>query len=470
MARTQKNEFSILIVDDEPLIRESLFEILWLEGYSVCKAASAEEALLILKSSPMDIVITDYKLPKINGLQLLSLLKKDYPKIEVILLTGYATIATAVEAIKNGAFDYLTKPINDSEFKLSIDKIIEKKKILEENAELKKILAKDRRASLDQLIGSSEKMQKVYRMVDAVASANATILISGESGTGKGLLARAIHQADPGRRDKPFVEVSCGALTETLLESELFGHVKGSFTSAIRDKEGRFEYAQGGTIFLDEIDAFTPNLQVKLLRVLQDGFYERVGDNAARKADARIIVATNQDLPKLVANGKFREDLYYRVNVIQINMPPLRERKTDIDALAVHFLTHYNKINQKNLKGLSATTRELFQRYNWPGNIRELENAIEGAVIMAQGIMVEPEDIPNLVKFQELENDFYSPHKASPNGTLAPLKKAVEAPEREHIIAVLKKCNGKRTQAAVELGINRTTLYNKLKKYKIHSV
>ena len=302
-------------------------------------------------------------------------------------------------------------------------------------------------------------MQKVYQMIDAVATTNATILITGESGTGKGLIARAIHQCDQNRKDKPFVEVSCGAITETLLESELFGHVKGAFTGAFKDKEGRFEYAHGGTIFLDEIDAFSPGLQVKLLRVLQDGVFERVGENKTRKADARIIVATNCDLPELVKKGQFREDLYYRINVIAIQPPSLRERREDIESIANFYITKFSRDNGKNVKGMSEEVKRLFLDYPWPGNIRELENAIEGAVIMSKEGLVQRWDIPNIEKFNL--------QTSTPVNRDKLLKKAVEQPERDHILVVLKECKWNRNKAASVLGINRTTLYNKMKKYSI---
>ena len=277
--------------------------------------------------------------------------------------------------------------------------MIERKQIVAENEELKQIIAKGRRDHFCDLIGVSAKIQEVYRIIDSVASSNATILITGESGTGKGLIARAIRQTDQTRKDKPFVEISCGALTETLLESELFGHMKGAFTGAIKDKEGRFEYAHGGTIFLDEIDAFSPTLQVKLLRVLQEGIFERVGDNIPRRAEARIIVATNQNLTNLVRQGKFREDLYYRINVICVQVPPLRDRKEDIPILAGHFLKKYCAINNKKIAGMSGDVQKMFSEYSWPGNIRELENAIEGAVIMAKAGIINRADIPNFTKF-----------------------------------------------------------------------
>ena len=453
----QRN-YNVLIVDDEPLIRKSLYEILRIEGYNAHMAGTGEEAMDLLKEDLMDVVITDMKLPKMSGIDLLEKIKKNYQDTEVVLITGFGSIETAVEAMKKGAYDYITKPIIDNEIKMIIQKIIEKKEILEENKDLKQRIARTSRSSYFDMIGSSEKMQKIYHIIDSVASTHATILITGESGTGKGLIAKAIHATDRDRKDKPFVEVSCGALTETLLESELFGHVKGSFTGAIRDKEGRFEYAKGGTVFLDEIDAFSLNLQVKLLRVLQDGVFECVGDNVTRKTDARIIVATNQDLMELVEQGKFREDLYYRINVISIHVPPLRERKEDIDILTNHFVEEYSKKSGKTIAGLSPDVKKMFVEYNWPGNIRELENAIEGAVIMTKTEVINKWDIPNAAKFS---TDAITPTEGKP------LKKVLEQPEREMIISVLNECNWNRNKAAASLGVNRTTLYNKMKKYHI---
>ncbi|MCK5014295.1 MAG: sigma-54-dependent Fis family transcriptional regulator [Candidatus Omnitrophica bacterium] len=460
MSLKERNKnFRILVVDDEPLIRESLYEILRIEGYRVQMAQGGKEALQLMSKNEFDIVVTDFKLPKMSGMDLLEAVKKEYPKTEVIMITGYGSIETAVEAMKKGAYDYVTKPINDNEIKIIIQKTIENKRVVRENETLRELLARERRSAYGAMIGSSEKMQSVYHMIDSVASTNATILIAGESGTGKGLIARAIHENDKTRQGKPFVEVSCGALSETLLESELFGHVKGAFTGAIKDKEGRFEYADGGTVFLDEIDAFSLSLQVKLLRVLQDGVFERVGDNVTRKTHARIIVATNQTLTDLVATGKFREDLYYRVNVIAIQAPPLRERKEDIEQIAGHFLEKYSRINSKKVGELSDEVVDIFQNYFWQGNVRELENAIEGAVIMAKTEIVNKEDIPNISKF------ISDPVLNNNNGKT--LRKAVEEPEREYIISVLDDCNWNRNRAAEVLGVNRTTLYNKMKKYDI---
>ncbi len=454
----KNNKYSILIVDDEPLIRESLYEILRIDGFLAMMASNGEEALEEISNKRIDIVLTDMKLPNMNGLDLIVKIKEISPDTEVIMITGYGSIETAVEAMKSGAYDYVTKPINDHEIKLMINKIVERKEVLQENQDLREIIAEVNPEKFCGMIGSSDRMQRVYHVVESVASSNATILITGESGTGKSLVARAVHEKDRYRHEKPFVEISCGALSETLLESELFGHMKGAFTGAIKDKEGRFEFARGGTVFLDEIDAFPPSLQVKLLRVLQDGVFERVGDNVTRKTDARIIVATNQELKDLVLQGDFREDLFYRINVINITMPPLRERKDDIDLLVNHFIERYNRINNKNVKGLSDEVRKLFLLYNWPGNIRELENAIEGAVVMSRTDIINKRDIPNVEKF--------SVASTKPvNGQS--LKKVLEQPEKDMIISVLEECNWNRNRAAAVLGINRTTLYNKMKKFDI---
>lgn len=460
MEKDIKSKYNILIVDDEPLIRESLYEIFRIEGYKAHMASTGEEALEFLTKQKVDVVVTDMKLPKMSGVDLLTHIKKDFEQTEVILITGYGTIESAVEAMKKSAYDYITKPINDNEIKIIIRKIIEKKEILEENRSLKEIIAQTKPSVYGHMIGGSEQMQKVYHIIDSVASSNATILIAGESGTGKGLVARAIHEKDRNRQGKPFIEISCGALSETLLESELFGHVKGAFTGAIRDKEGRFEFARGGTIFLDEIDAFSPSLQVKLLRVLQDGVFERVGDNVTRKADARIIVATNRNLLDLVDQGEFRQDLYYRVNVIAIAMPPLRERKEDLPLLIDAFIKRYTKINNKKVSGISDEVKKIFLDYHWPGNVRELENAIEGAVIMTKTEVINKWDIPNFARLLSAPTGFHTADGKS-------LKDILAQPEREVIISILKDCNGNRNKAASVLGINRTTLYNKMKKYKI---
>jgi len=458
--KTRNSKYTILVVDDEPLIRESLYEILRIGGFKALMAANGEDALTILEKQSIDIVVTDLKLPRMSGIELLEAVKKISPAADVIVITGFGSIESAVEAMKKGAYDYITKPIDDSEIKIVINKIVEKKEILEENRALRELVAQNSRSSFGSMIGQSERMQKIYHAIESVASSNATILINGESGTGKGMVAKAIHEADARRHDKPFVEVSCGALSETLLESELFGHAKGAFTGAIKDKEGRFEFAKNGTIFLDEIDAFSLNLQVKLLRVLQDGIFERVGENVPRKTEARIIVATNRQLTDLIGSGDFREDLYYRINVIAIEMPPLRERKDDIELLANFFVKQYNQANGKKIANISGEVLELFKGYHWPGNIRELENAIEGAVIMANTDTIYPADIPHGAKFSQSAGTDASSAATS-------LREVREEPERNMIMKVLDECDWNRNKAATVLGINRTTLYNKMKKYNI---
>ncbi|HPT39986.1 MAG TPA: sigma-54 dependent transcriptional regulator, partial [Candidatus Omnitrophota bacterium] len=369
----------VLVVDDEPLIRRSLSEALTLDGYAASGASSGKEALHILNKFKIDIILSDIQMPDMDGLQLLKEVKtRKYPA-PVILMTGYGTIDNAVSAIQMGAYDYVTKPIIDNEIKILLERLVKEKNILEENVKLKKELSENRRSCFQGIVGADDKMRKIYALIEAISNTRATVLIHGESGTGKRLVAHAIHKCNEHEKNKPFVEVSCGALTETLLESELFGHVKGAFTGAIKDKPGRFELANGGTIFLDEIDAFSPALQVKLLRVLQEGEFERVGDNHTVKVDVRVITATNQNLETLIAQNKFRKDLYYRLNIIAIALPPLRERKGDIPLLAEELIKRHAKQIGKNITGVSKAAMEILTNCDWPGNIRELENVIERA-------------------------------------------------------------------------------------------
>lgn len=451
--------YNILVVDDEPLIRKSLFVSLKQQGFNAFMASNAQEVLALLPKTKIDIIIADMNLPGVSGIDILRRVKKDYPDIEVVLITGYGTIETAVEAMKLKAFDYITKPIVDDEIKIVIQKIIEKKEILQENKDLKQIIAKGNRSSFHGLIGASPKMQAVYRLIESVASTNATIMISGQSGTGKGVVARAIHECDTKRRHKPFVEVSCGALSETLLESELFGHVKGSFTGAIKDKVGRFEAANGGTIFLDEIDTCSGGLQIKLLRILQDGGFERVGENTSRRTDARIIVASNQDLSKLVKESKFREDLFYRIHVVPIDLPALHERREDIPLLVEYFIDLFNKKNHKKITGIADDVRDFFMSYSWPGNVRQLENLIEGSSILTSGTLITKVSLPKVTDGRSEEKKHDHDVKS--------LKQGVAVGEKEMILSVLNKVNWNRSKAADHLGVNRTTLYNKMKKYGI---
>lgn len=449
----------ILIVDDEPLTRKSLYEILKYEYYRVSTASNGKEALRAIAEEHPDIVITDLKMPDINGLELLKKIREMNNGTAVVLITGYGSIDTAVAAMKEGAFDYITKPILDNEIKIVIQRIFEQKKILEENRVLKKRLAKTVRSNFHGIIGQNHKMQKIYDLIETIASTNATVLIQGESGTGKKMIAQAIHYSDNHRKNKNFVEVSCGALPETLLESELFGHIKGSFTSAIKDRQGRFELADGGTIFLDEIDAFSPKLQVKLLRVLQEGEFERVGDVKTLRVDVRVIAATNQNLSVLIKNGQFREDLYYRLNVIPISLPPLRERKDDIPLLVEHFLKKCSQKLKRSVTDISEEVMHLLIQYDWPGNVRELENIMERAVILSRGERIERENLPEFFHEMSVSEEQIS-HRTS-----CSLKDALKSSEKKIIEEALRDSGGNRKKAAKRLGINRTTLYNKMKEY-----
>jgi DNA-binding NtrC family response regulator len=448
----------ILVVDDEPLVRRSLSEFLTLQGYTVSIAANGREALDLLRDYSADIVITDLKMPEIGGLQLLKQIKKSYPETRVIMVTGFASIESAVEAIREGAYDYVTKPIVDKEIKIVIERLVQQKQLQEENIKLKEQLAEGRRERFHNIVGKDEKMQKIYTLIEAIATTRATVLIHGESGTGKRLIAHAVHKYNAEERDKPFVEVSCGALTETLLESELFGHVRGAFTGAIKDKPGRFALANGGSIFLDEIDAFTPALQVKLLRVLQEGEFERVGDNKTAKVDVRVIAATNQNLEELIAQGKFRKDLFYRLNIISIEIPQLRERKQDIPLLVEDFIQKHSRHIRKKIEGVAAEAMERLMDYSWPGNIRELENVIERAIILTKGPRIIIDDLPDFL------NHVKEKEALAENNNHLKLKDALKDPEKELILKALESANWNRNEAAGILGINRTTLYKKMHK------
>jgi len=390
--------------------------------------------------------------------------KAQFPGVNVIMVTGFGSIDTAVAAMRLGAVDYITKPIIDDEIKMVISRIAEKKKLLDENVYLRMKVESVQRQKCCDIIGKSLKMQKIYDLIGVVAATKTTVLISGESGTGKRLVAHAIHLSAPGAEQRPFVEVSCGALPETLLEGELFGHVKGAFTGAIRDRVGRFESAEGGTIFLDEIDAFTPALQVKLLRVLQEGEFERVGETRTRKADVRIVAATNQNLEELIRDGKFRNDLYYRLNIISIEIPPLRDRKEDISLLVEHFIEKHARDLKKTINGISDEALQKLLGYSWPGNIRELENAIERACVLTRGVMIQTGDLP--------ENILNSAEKLAPAvGTAGTnggsLKDALRDPERKLIVDALDRAGWNKKEAARALGINRTTLYKKMSQFGI---
>ena len=452
----------ILVVDDERSMRDFLSIMLKKVGYDVTTAVDGEEAVKILHKDIFDLVITDLKMPKVDGLQVLKTVKDLSPDTVVIVITAFASTETTVEAMKEGAYDYITKPFQNDEMKIRIKKALEKRRLSAENILLKKQL-KDR-AVFDNIIGKSEKIEKVFELVRKVSDSMSNILIYGESGTGKELIARAIH-FNSRKKDKPFVTINCGALPEGLLESELFGHMKGSFTGAVFNKEGLFEVANGGTIFLDEVGETSPAIQVKLLRVLQDKEFKRVGGTKEIKVDVRIITATNRDLSKAVSEGKFREDLYYRLNVIPITLPPLRERTDDIPLLADHFLNKFNKALNKNVKGFSQTTMELFRNYEWRGNVRELENVIERAVALSNSEIITPEYLPDILRDSSRSSSAIPvniPHEG------LDLEGLIGDIEKELLLKALEKTNWIKKDAAKLLHLNFRSFRYRLDKYNLN--
>jgi DNA-binding NtrC family response regulator len=446
----------ILVVDDDEIILTSLSEFLRLEGHAVETAKTFREASARLAASPFHLVIADVSMPEADGFELLKMVRNRYPDTAVIMVTGYGTIEDAVRAIKQGAADYLTKPIIDDEIKVRIERVLAQQSLTAEVRTLKSQLAE--RYSLDNILGHDYKMLKVFDLVESVADTPTTVLVTGESGTGKSMVARAIHHRS-NRRTGPFVEVACGALPETLLESELFGHVKGSFTGAVADKAGKFKQADGGTIFLDEISTATPALQVKLLRVLQEFEFEPVGGSKTERSDVRCILATNQDLATAVRDGRFRQDLYYRINVVSVHLPPLRDRLGDIPLLAEHFLARHCERTGRRVVGFQDEAVRTLQTFNWPGNVRQLENVIERAVILTKNPTIGVGDLPEEVREPK--------DGGNGNGFGLPLKKALQSPERDLILRALKAHHGSRQATAQALGINRTTLYKKMKRYGI---
>ncbi len=447
----------ILVVDDDPLIRGSLYEMLRGRRFDVEMAADGAEAMEHLGRRRFHLVIADWKMPQVDGMSLLGHIRTQHPDTSVVLITGFGSINSAVEAIQQGAVDYLTKPIRPEELEATIQRALSQSAGEQAPAE----------DPFTGIITDDPAMQQLFTMIRSVAASPATVLLEGESGTGKRVIAQAIHRADPKRRNHPFVEISCGALPETLLESELFGHVRGAFTGAIRDKQGRFELADGGTILLDEIDAFTPALQVKLLRVIQERLYERVGDTRTQHVDVRIIAATNRRLAELVKQGTFREDLYYRLNVIAMRLPPLRERTGDLPLLIEHFIARSSRAMGKAVSGISEEALQLLLRYPWPGNIRELENVIDRAVILSKRARLEAEDFPEELRHPAQAAE--AAPDAAPGAPAATLKHALKLPERDLILKVLAEVRWNRSEAAKRLGIHRSTLYHKIRKLGIHS-
>ncbi|MCX7765351.1 MAG: sigma-54 dependent transcriptional regulator [Candidatus Sumerlaeia bacterium] len=452
----------ILIVDDERNIRDGMK---WaLEGkdkeYEVFTAGNVDDALELARKNNVELIITDLKMPGASGMDLLRKIKSEMPDVEVVVLTGYGTIESAVEAMKLGAADYLLKPINIDELNLIVERALQHKTLRQENLALRQAL--DEKFGFEKIIGQSPAMERIFRQIRMVAPTKSTVLIQGESGTGKELIAGAIHYNSP-RKDKPFIKVNCGALTPTLLESELFGHEKGAFTDAYREKPGRFELADGGTLFLDEISETIPEFQVKLLRVIELQEFDRVGGTRTIKVDVRIITATNKNLKDLVQQGKFREDLYYRLNVIQINVPPLRERREDIPLLVNAFIKEFAEQNKKPALAISPKAMAALQNYSWPGNVRQLRNVIEAAVIMCNADEIQPRHLPEEIRQAEesaLEEDIIRLKIGTP----------LSETEKEVIKATLQKVNGNKAKAARLLGIGRKTLYRKMTEYGIPDI
>ena len=448
----------ILIAEDEKNQRDLLEGFLKKEGFAVEAVADGREVLQKLQENFFDMALLDYKMPELDGLQTLREVRKLYPDLPIVMMTAYGTVETAVASMKEGALDYLIKPIDLDELFLLLQKVIERSNLIKENRELKAQLQE--RYGFTHIIYGSPKMEEVMGLVARVAPSQTTILIRGESGTGKELIANAIHYAGP-RSGKPWVKVSCAAIPDTLLESELFGHEKGAFTGAVQRRIGRFEEADGGSIFLDEIGDLPPSTQVKLLTILQDKEFQRLGSNITLKTDVRVITATHRNLEEAMKKGEFREDLYYRLNVISIHLPPLRERKDDIPLLIDYFLKKYSKENQKSISDISKEARALLLRYPYPGNVRELENLIERAVVLCRGEIISTQDLPFHLREEKSERLWESSTKEKS------LPESLEEIERDSIVKALHQHQGIQTKAAESLGISERVLRYKMKKYQI---
>jgi len=445
----------LVIEDDEPQLK-SLAGFLENVGANVIATTSSIKGISIANEQLVDLVITDYKMPTKSGMDVLREIKKINPEISVIVMTAYGDIETAVQIMKEGASDYLTKPIDLDNLEIVIRKALERKRLVSENRELRERLQD--RYRFDEIIYGSPEMEEVLNIAGRAAFSKASILICGESGTGKELIARAVHYASP-RKDSPLVSVNCAALNENLLESEFFGHEKGAFTGADRQRKGRFEQADGGTIFLDEVGEISLSTQLKLLRVLQEKEFERVGGNQAVRVDVRVIAATNSNLDKMISDGKFRQDLYYRLNVISIRVPPLRERKGDIPPLVSFFVTKFASENDKDIENVSKEAMDIMLKYNYPGNVRELENIIQRSVVMARGKILTTDDLPLYIKDTKSEGNL--PIEKG----IGSLDEAVEELERNLISEALKQSGGNQSKAAKMLGIGERNLRYKLKKY-----
>ena len=456
----------ILIVDDDPIVAESLGDYLRCEGYVTAIAGDGSEALNLLESAshdePFALVVADVNMPRCDGIELLKRIRRQYNSIAVIIITGFGKIESAVESIKLGAVEYLTKPIVDDELKIAVGKALQQHALLAENQTLRSQLSE--RFGMDNIVGADHRMQKVYDLIEAVAPSRTTVLIEGDSGTGKSMIARAIHTRSD-RSAGPFVTFSCGAMPETLLESELFGHVKGAFTGADMDKVGRILAADGGTLFIDAIKSATPALQLKLLRVLQEKQFEPVGSNQTTHVDVRYILATNQPLEEQVEKGEFREDLYYRINVINVGLPSLKERIGDLQILTDHFIEKYCLEMDKTITGYSDEVLAALHHHSWPGNVRELENAVERAVVLSRRPVIELNDLPDTIR--ESVGAAPRPSTMQTDWSSMPLTKAMEETERQILLAALEANDWNRQETARQLDINRTTLYKKIKQYRL---
>lgn len=447
----------ILLIDDEEASRQALSLLLGGMGYTVTGAGTGEEALKLHTAGSFEIVVTDLRLPGINGIDLLKKVKQRDPATEVIVITGNASVETAVQAMKEGAFDYIIKPVNTDELKIIIEKAMEKARLVRENVQLKKQLRE--KYEFASIIGSSPAMQAVFSRMNKIIKTDSTVLILGESGTGKELVAKAIH-FNGSRKDKPFIAVNCAAIPENLLESELFGHVKGAFTGAVKDKIGKFEAAHQGTIFLDEIGVMPLPLQAKLLRVLQEQEVERVGASRTIKLDVRVISATNNNIEEDVKRGNFRDDLYYRLNVIPVNLPPLRERTEDILPLVKHFIAKNCRDMKRPMMSIEKEALEALEVYRWPGNVRELENVMERTVALSEGNTITFADLPANLRDEALT-------RVSERGV--DLQRTVNEIEKKMILEALTLTNGVKAQAAAMLKLNRTTLVEKMRRLGIRA-
>ncbi|MFQ5584062.1 MAG: sigma-54-dependent transcriptional regulator [Calditrichia bacterium] len=453
----------VLIVEDDINTLNGLSDVLQEEGYKVAKAKNARQALATFKKSNINLILMDYLLPDQDGIQLSKIFLDEQPEVKIIMLTAFGTVKNAVNAMKIGIYDYLTKPIDLDELLIIINRAIKEQNLISENIALKSQISQKYR--FENIIGQSGKMQEVFQKVFKVANTDATVLLSGASGTGKELIARSLHHHSS-RRNQQFVEINCASIPENLLESELFGHEKGAFTGAYKSKKGKFEIAHMGTLFLDEISELPLSLQSKLLRVLQEKTFTRVGGVDVIEVDVRLIAATNANLEKLMREGKFREDFYYRLNVVPILLPPLRERYEDIGILTDHFIEKYARKNSRNIKGISEKARQVLMNYEWPGNVRELENAIENSIIMSENEIIDMEDLPGYLQAASRETEMIKEKLIDIDEDMS-YREKLNAFEKEIIRQALLETKGNRTRAAKKLGFTLRTLRNKINKYNL---